>query len=99
MPTTLPAPIEVINIPDVFIAQQVNYGWNVILHNDDTVAAETVILALMTVLRYDENTSGAIMWEAHTHGSASVIITTEELAKEYQAQLQIYGLTITIEKL
>jgi ATP-dependent Clp protease adapter protein ClpS len=94
MPTAIP---EIV-IPNVFVVPTTEYGWNVILWNDNTVSAEVVIEALQTELGYDEIKAGAIMWEAHTDNKASVIVTHKTLAEHYRERLQSYGLTITIEK-
>lgn len=91
-------PEQTITIPDVFVVPNNDHGWNVILHNDNTVYAGIVVEALQTELGYDTNKCTAIMLEAHQYGKASVIVTNKVMAEHYQERLQQYGLTITIEE-
>jgi ATP-dependent Clp protease adapter protein ClpS len=94
--TALP---EQITIPDFFPTPSLDHGWNVILHNDDITPFQIVVEALMIVLGYDKPRSEAIMWEAHTLGKASVIVTSKVLAEQYKERLEAYRLTITIEEI
>ncbi len=72
--------------------------YRVLLHNDDIHAMDEVVLALLRVVP-SLGPQGAmrVMLEAHTRGSAEVIICPKEQAEYYRERLEGYGLTSTIE--
>lgn len=75
-------------------------NYRVILHNDDSVAAEYVVVVLNEVMGYSETKAVSIMMEAHTTGKGEVIVvTSEEHAEHYSEQLNSKGLTTTIEEM
>lgn len=71
----------------------------VVLHNDDVNDMVHVVRSLMrsvpslTLARATE-----IMFQAHSHGRARVIVCPLELAELYRDRLQSCRLTATIEK-
>lgn len=72
--------------------------YRVLLFNDDIHAMDEVVLALLRVVP-SLGIEGAtqVMLEAHTHGSAEVIICPKEQAEYYRERLEGFGLTSTIE--
>jgi ATP-dependent Clp protease adaptor protein ClpS len=72
--------------------------YRVMLHNDDINSMDEVILALVrTVPTLSIDAATAIMFEAHTSGSAQVIICPREPAEYYRERLERFSLTSTIE--
>ncbi|HKS68784.1 MAG TPA: ATP-dependent Clp protease adaptor ClpS [Ktedonobacterales bacterium] len=72
--------------------------YRVVLHNDEVNSMDEVVLALVRVVP-SLGPQGAmrVMLEAHTHGSAEVIICPKEQAEYYRERLEAFGLTSTIE--
>jgi ATP-dependent Clp protease adaptor protein ClpS len=92
-PASTPAPVF-----DEEIIRRLLPPYRVILHNDDHNAMDHVIRSLrrcVPSLSLDD--AEAIMWTAHTHGSATVIQCPKEAAEHYRACLESAGLTATIE--
>ena len=73
--------------------------YQVILHNDDAVAAEHVVQCLMTVFRHDFTMAFKIMMEAHQRGRSIAEVEGKTQAERHAAQLQSSRLTITVEKM
>ena len=72
--------------------------YRVLLHNDDVHSMDEVVLALMRVVpALGPQSAMAVMLEAHTHGSAGVIICPKEPAEYYRERLEAFGLTSSIE--
>ena len=101
MPTATPEIKEVKSVVEVDEPQKKFYpNYRVILHNDDSVAAEYVVIVLNEVMGYDETKAVSIMMEAHTTGKGEVIVvTSEEHAEHYSDQLNSKGLTTSIEEM
>ncbi|HEX6798177.1 MAG TPA: ATP-dependent Clp protease adaptor ClpS [Ktedonobacterales bacterium] len=72
--------------------------YRVVLHNDDVHSMDEVVLALLRVVP-SLGPQGAmrVMLEAHTRGSAEVIVCPKEQAEHYRERLEGFGLTSTIE--
>lgn len=72
--------------------------YRVMLHNDDVHSMDEVVLALLRVVP-SLGIEGAtqVMFVAHTHGSAEVIVCPKEQAEYYRERLEGFGLTCTIE--
>lgn len=72
--------------------------YRVLLFNDDVHDMDEVVLALLSVVP-SLGPQGAmrVMLEAHTHGSAEVIVCPKEQAEYYRERLEGFGLTSTIE--
>ncbi|WP_026100735.1 ATP-dependent Clp protease adapter ClpS [Synechococcus sp. PCC 7336] len=72
--------------------------YRVLLHNDDYTPMEYVIEVLVqTIPAMQPPQAREIMLEAHTNGSAVVIVVPKEHAEFYKEQLQNHGLISTIE--
>ena len=72
--------------------------YRVLLYNDDIHAMDEVVLALLRVIpALGPEGAMRVMLEAHTHGSAEVIICPKEQAEHYRERLESFGLTSTIE--
>ncbi len=85
--------------PDLERLQKLLPPYAVILHNDDHNTMDHVVAALMkSVPNLSPEQAIEIMFEAHNHGQATVIICPLELAELYRDRLQSFSLTATIEK-
>lgn len=72
--------------------------YRVVLHNDDVHSMDEVVLALVRVVpALGPQGAMRVMLEAHTHGSAEVIVCPKEQAEYYRERLEAFGLTSTIE--
>lgn len=72
--------------------------YRVLLHNDDVHAMDEVVLALLRVVpALGPQGATRVMLEAHTHGSAEVVVCPKEQAEYYRERLEGFGLTSTIE--
>ena len=72
--------------------------YKVLLHNDDHNPMEYVVEVLVkTIPAMTPQQAFDIMMEAHTSGMALVIVVNQEHAEFYKQQLQMHGLTSTIE--
>jgi ATP-dependent Clp protease adaptor protein ClpS len=73
--------------------------YRVILHNDDHNSMDHVVRALLvSVPELEPEAAVEIMFEAHNHGQAQVIICPLERAELYRDRLESHSLTATIEK-
>lgn len=73
--------------------------YRVVLHNDDHNSMDHVVRALLTsVPELETERAVEIMYEAHNHGQAQVIVCPLERAELYRDRLESHGLTATIEK-
>ena len=71
----------------------------VVLHNDDHNDMAHVVRSLLrSVPSLTTEKATEIMFEAHNHGKARVIVCPLELAELYRDRLQSCNLTATIEK-
>jgi ATP-dependent Clp protease adaptor protein ClpS len=74
--------------------------YRVLLHNDDYNSMDHVVIALVrTVPQLTLEQAVSVMLEAHTSGTAQVIVCPRETAEFYREGLERYGLTSTIEPL
>jgi ATP-dependent Clp protease adaptor protein ClpS len=72
--------------------------YRVLLYNDDVHAMDEVVLALLRVVpALGPQGAMRVMLEAHTQGSAEVIICPKEPAEYYRERLEAFGLTSAIE--
>jgi len=72
--------------------------YKVLLHNDDHNSMGHVVHALRRVVPALSRTDALrIMFEAHTKGTAVVIVCPREPAEHYRDGLRSYGLVSTIE--
>jgi ATP-dependent Clp protease adaptor protein ClpS len=73
--------------------------YRVMLHNDDHNSMDHVVRALLaSVPELETERAVEIMYEAHNHGQAQVIVCPLERAELYRDRLENHGLTATIEK-
>jgi ATP-dependent Clp protease adaptor protein ClpS len=73
--------------------------YRVMLHNDDHNSMDHVVRALLaSVPELETERAVEIMYEAHNHGKAQVIVCPLERAELYRDRLENHGLTATIEK-
>ncbi|MEX2238059.1 MAG: ATP-dependent Clp protease adaptor ClpS [Dehalococcoidia bacterium] len=71
----------------------------VMLHNDDYNGMDHVVRALLvSVPELTPEQAIEVMFEAHNHGQAQVIVCPLERAELYRERLENHGLTATIEK-
>ena len=83
---------------DSEVLQRLLPPYRVVLHNDDVNSMDHVVRALLaSVPSLSEDEAVAIMMEAHTNGSATVITCRKEAAEHYRDRLESFGLTATIE--
>jgi ATP-dependent Clp protease adaptor protein ClpS len=72
--------------------------YKVLLHNDDATPMQYVIDVLMKIIpKMQPSKARAIMMEAHTSGTAIVIVCTQEHAEFYSECLNRAGLISTFE--
>jgi ATP-dependent Clp protease adaptor protein ClpS len=72
--------------------------YRVVLHNDDHNSMDHVVRSLMRcVPSITVERAAEIMFEAHNHGQATVIVCPKEAAEHYREKLESCGLTATIE--
>ena len=72
--------------------------YRVMLHNDDFNSMEYVIEVLVkTIPAMQPPQARDVMMEAHVNGIALVIVVPQEHAEFYKEQLQMHGLTSSIE--
>jgi ATP-dependent Clp protease adaptor protein ClpS len=72
--------------------------YRVLLHNDDFTPMEYVVEVLVkTIPAMQPPQARDIMMEAHNEGTAVVIVVPKEHAEFYKEQLQVHGLTSSIE--
>ena len=73
--------------------------YRVMLHNDEHNSMDHVVRALLaSVPELETERAVEIMYEAHNHGEAQVIVCPLERAELYRERLESHGLTATIEK-
>lgn len=72
--------------------------YQVVLHNDDAVAAEHVVQCLITVFKHQMTMACKIMMEAHKRGRSIAEVEGKVQAERHCAQLQSARLTVTMEK-
>lgn len=79
--------------------RQILPPYAVILHNDDVNDMAHVVRSLLrSVPSLNLARATEIMFEAHNHGRARVVVCPLELAELYRDRLQTFKLTATIEK-
>ena len=71
--------------------------WKVVLHNDDVNPVDQVITTIHQLTPLTRDQASARMEEAHTTGSALLLVTHRERAELYVEQFQSCGLTVTVE--
>jgi len=69
----------------------------VLLHNDDGVAAELVIMSLIEVCQHSETKAIEIMLTAHTTGIGLIKVCDIEMAEFYCDTLKSKGVPCSIE--
>ncbi|MBE7518624.1 MAG: ATP-dependent Clp protease adaptor ClpS [Thermoflexaceae bacterium] len=73
--------------------------YRVVLHNDDHNTMDHVVRSLLRcVPSLTVERAAEIMFEAHNHGKASVIVCPKEAAEHYRERLELCALTATIER-
>lgn len=73
--------------------------YQVVLHNDDSIAAEHVVQCLTRILKHDTTMAFKIMFDAHKRGKSIAEVEGEALAKLHSQQLQSARLTVTMNKI
>ena len=71
--------------------------YRVLLHNDDGVSAELVVMSLMEVTQLSETQAIAVMMEAHTTGVGLIKVCDIEMAEFYVDALMSKGVPVTME--
>jgi ATP-dependent Clp protease adaptor protein ClpS len=71
--------------------------WRVVLHNDNVNPMVAVIDAIHHLTPLTREQADARMREAHSSGSAMLLVTHRERAELYVEQFQSYRLKVTIE--
>jgi ATP-dependent Clp protease adaptor protein ClpS len=72
--------------------------YRVMLHNDDHNSMDHVVRSLLRcVPSLTTERAAEIMFEAHMHGQATVIVCPKEAAEHYREKLESCSLTATIE--
>ena len=69
-----------------------------ILHNDEHNSMAGVMQALMTIIGVNAETAHKLMMTAHEHGNAIVYTGHREPAEAHREQLEMAGLTATMEQ-
>lgn len=71
--------------------------YKVLLHNDDGVFAELVVMSLMKVCQLSQTQAIAVMMQAHTTGVGLIKVCDIEMAEFYVDQLMSKGVPATME--
>lgn len=71
--------------------------YKVLLHNDDGVAAELVVMSLMEVCQLSETQSINVMMTAHTTGVGLIKVCDIEMAEFYVDGLKSKGVPASME--
>ena len=71
--------------------------YKVLLHNDDGVSAELVVMSLMEVCQLSETQAISVMMTAHTTGVGLIKTCDIEMAEFYEDQLKSKGVPCSIE--
>lgn len=71
--------------------------YKVLLHNDDGVSAELVVMSLMKVCQLSETQAISVMMTAHTTGVGLIKTCDIEMAEFYEDQLKSKGVPCSIE--
>ena len=71
--------------------------YRVLLHNDDGVVAELVVMSLMEVCQLSETQAISVMMTAHTTGIGLIKTCDIEMAEFYVDQLMSKGVPVTME--
>ena len=71
--------------------------YKVLLHNDDGVSAELVVMCLMEVTQLSQTQAIAVMMQAHTTGVGLIKTCDIEMAEFYVDQLKSKGVPCSIE--
>lgn len=80
------------------VQRQIMPLYKVLLHNDDFNPMEYVIeILVQTIPRLKPTRARSIMIEAHTSGTAIVVLCAQEHAEFYSESLNGHGLTSTFE--
>lgn len=69
----------------------------VVLHNDDHTDMARVVGLLGSITGINRKLAFSKMYEAHTKGSAVVLLCSEEAASDYGERLRSEGLDVTVE--
>lgn len=72
--------------------------WSVILWNDDYNSMDHVVVCVVRICNVSTETAVQHMLTAHKEGKANVKTCPFELAEAIREQLEMSGLTATIEK-
>lgn len=71
--------------------------YRVLLHNDDGVSAELVVMSLMEVCQLSETQAISVMMTTHTTGVGLIKVCDIEMAEFYEDQLKSKGVPCSIE--
>ncbi|MBC8121841.1 MAG: ATP-dependent Clp protease adapter ClpS [Gemmatimonadaceae bacterium] len=71
--------------------------YKVLLHNDSNPMEYVIEILVQTIPQLKPTRARSIMMEAHTSGTAIVILCAQEHAEFYSASLNGHGLTSTFE--
>lgn len=89
--------LEKITINEGQTAKKPSPRYKVLLHNDDGVAAELVVMVLQEVCQLSQTKSIAVMMEAHTTGVGLIKICDIEMAEFYVDGLMSKGVPASME--
>ena len=93
---------KTVNLPTITTADKpkpkAEDMYQVVLYNDDAIAAEHVVQCLITVFKHSMSLAFKIMMEAHKNGRSIAEVEGESLAKRHCQQLKSAQLTVSVEK-
>ena|SRR3989475_12407137 len=92
---TLPAPVEA---TEEKIKEAFEKNWNVIVWNDPVNQMSYVVFVFMKVLAFTKEKAAKHMLEVHQLGKSVVATESREKAELYHQQIQVHGLSVTIEQ-
>lgn len=71
--------------------------YRVLLHNDDGVSGELVVMSLMEVCQLSQQKAVDVTWTAHYTGVGLIKICDIEMAEFYVDQLKLKGVPSSME--
>jgi ATP-dependent Clp protease adapter protein ClpS len=97
---------EVLEMPEIDVGSSVDeheeaaieFGWNVVLWNDDITPFPVVIALLMQVVQLSEDQAVKAAWHIHNHGKGIIATADRPKAESIKVNLEKYQLTVTLEK-
>ena len=89
--------IEKSTVQESKVALKHSPRYKVLLHNDDGVSAELVVMCLMEVTQLSQTQAIAVMMQAHTTGVGLIKVCDMEVAEFYEDQLKSKGVPCSIE--